>query len=118
MRPSGCCSGSLPASGSRACSPAVDGSAPTPPTCWRRCGSPDRLELVTETLRAALEALAVTVGIDGFALLQAVYAHGAPTWLLEVPAVQTLRRLWLQQYYRDQHGVRWRGKSDANTVGR
>jgi hypothetical protein len=26
--------------------------------------------------------------------------------------VQTLRRLWLQQYYRDPHGLRWRSKSE------
>jgi hypothetical protein len=36
----------------------VAGSAATPPAWSRRCASPDRLELVTETLRAALEALA------------------------------------------------------------
>jgi hypothetical protein len=99
----------------------------------------NRLELVTETLRAVLEALAVVapgwlheflpdewyarygqrardrrlpkaeaarealaviVGSDGFALLEAVDAAEAPSWLGEVPAVQTLRRLWLQQYYR------------------
>jgi transposase len=86
----------------------------------------NRLELVTETLRAALEALAaaapawlqevapdhwderygqrardwrlpkaeaaraalaVTVGADGFALLEAVYAADAPAWLWQVPAV-------------------------------
>jgi hypothetical protein len=29
-----------------------------PHAWWRRCASPDRLELVTETMRAALEALA------------------------------------------------------------
>jgi transposase len=113
----------------------------------------NRLELVTETLRAALEALAVaapgwlqgfvpdqwyarygqrardwrlpkaeaarealavTVGTDGFALLEAVHAAdpATPGWLREVPAVQVLRRLWLQQYYRDPHGVRWRGKNE------
>jgi transposase len=111
----------------------------------------NRLELVTETLRAALEALAtaaprwlqevvpdqwyerygqrardwrlpkaeaaraalaVTVGTDGFALLEAVYAAEAPGWLRQVPAVQTLRLLWIQQYYRDRNGLRWRGKGE------
>jgi transposase len=109
-----------------------------------------RLELVTETLRAALEALAaaaptwlqgflpnewyvrygqrardwrlpkaeaaraalaVTVGGDGFGLLEAVYAE-APGWLRQVPAVQTLRAVWVQQYYRDRDGLRWRGKGE------
>jgi transposase len=111
----------------------------------------NRLELVTETLRAALEALAataprwlaalasddwyqrygqrasdyrlpqreaaravlaVTVGADGFALLDAVYAADALAWLWQVPAVQTLRAVWIQQYYRDQQGPRWRGKGE------
>ena len=91
----------------------------------------NRLELVTETLRAALEALAaaaptwlitlapddwyerygqrardwrlpkaeaaraalaVTVGTDGFALLEAVHDPDAPAWLWQVPAVQTCGR--------------------------
>jgi len=109
------------------------------------------LELVTETLRAALEALAAaaptwlqevvsdqwyarygqrardwrlakaeaartalaaTVGTDGLALLEAAYATDAPAWLHQVEAVQTLRVVWIQQYYRDQQGLRWRGKSE------
>ncbi len=77
MRPSGCCSRCLPACGSEAWSPVVGGSAPTPPTCWQRCGSPDRLELVTERLRAALEALAAA----------------APTWLEGVVPAQ-----WYDRY--------------------
>jgi transposase len=111
----------------------------------------NRLELVTETMRAALEALAtaapgwlaglapqdwyerygqrasdyrlpqaeaaraalaVTVGADGFALLDAVHAADTPGWLRQVPAVQTLRAIWIQQYYRDQQGLRWRGKGE------
>jgi transposase len=111
----------------------------------------NRLELVTETLRAALEALAAaapvwlqgflpeewyerygqrardwrlpkaeaaraalasTVGADGFALLEAVYGSSAPAWLWQVPAVQTLRAVWVQQYYRDQDGLRWRDKGE------
>jgi transposase len=111
----------------------------------------NRLELVTETLRAALEALAaaapewliamvpedwyerygqrasdyrlpqaeaaraalaVTAGADGFALLEAVHAADAPGWLWQVPAVQTLRAVWIQQYYRDGQGLRWRGKGE------
>jgi hypothetical protein len=60
---------------------------------------------------AAGAALAVTVGADGFALLEAVHTCKAPGWLREIPAVQTLRLLWLQHYYRDQQGLRWRAKS-------
>jgi transposase len=51
----------------------------------------------SETKRAAL---AVQYGQDGYALLQAVYAPDAPGWLAELPAVQALRQIWIQQYYR------------------
>ena len=57
-------------------------------------------------------ALAVTVGTDGFGLLEAVYATEAPEWLRHIPAVQALRAVWVQQYYRDEQGLRWRGKSE------
>src|SRR5215216_2047729 len=57
-------------------------------------------------------ALAVTVGADGFTLLEAVHDPDAPAWLWQVPAVQTLRMVWVQQYYRDQDGLRWRGKGE------
>jgi hypothetical protein len=48
------------------------------------------------------------VGRDGFTLLDAVTAPGAPEWLGQVPAVSTLRRAWDQQYHRDGQEARWR----------
>lgn len=50
--------------------------------------------------------LAVGYGRDGYLLLDAVTAPDAPGWLRELPAVQALRRIWVQQYYRriDAHG--------------
>ncbi len=95
----------------------------------------NRMEFVGETLRAAVEALAAAapawlsplvtaewvkrygarieqVGRDGFTVLEAVYAPGAPIWLREVPAVQVLRRAWVEQYHRDGEGVRWREGKD------
>jgi transposase len=52
------------------------------------------------------------VGRDGFALLDAVSSPGAPEWLRQVPAVETLRRAWDQQYSRDGEEVRWREGKD------
>jgi hypothetical protein len=49
---------------------------------------------------AARAKLAVRYGRDGYRLLDAVHAPGAPGWLRELPAVQALRRIWIQQYYR------------------
>jgi transposase len=105
----------------------------------------NRLELAGETLRAALEALAVAApqwltgvidaswqdvygaridnlhlpqsqtkraelmvrfGRDGYHLLDAAHAPGAPHWLRELPALQALRRIWVQQFYRDIDGGR------------
>jgi transposase len=52
------------------------------------------------------------VGRDGFTLLDAVTAPGAPEWLRQVPAVSALRRAWDQQYRRDGEEVRWREGKD------
>jgi hypothetical protein len=62
--------------------------------------------------KAARAALAVTVGADGFALLEAVHAADAPSWLRQVPAVRTLRAVGIQRYYRDGQGLRRRGKGE------
>jgi len=114
----------------------------------------NRLESVGETLRAALNALAVaapdwlhgqitadwwdhysrrveeyrlpkgdaarqvyanTIGTDGTQLLAAIYAPTAPDWLRQLPAVELLRRMWVQQYYApDADGaVRQRSAKDV-----
>jgi transposase len=44
--------------------------------------------------------LAVRIGRDGFHLLEAVAGAAAPAWLRELPAVQVLRAVWVQQYHR------------------
>jgi transposase len=44
--------------------------------------------------------LAVHYATDGYTLLQAVYAPASPGWLRELPAVQTLRCVLVQNYIR------------------
>ncbi|HEX6866257.1 MAG TPA: IS1182 family transposase [Caulobacteraceae bacterium] len=63
---------------------------------------------------AARQALAATIGADGLALLRAIYAEAAPAWLAAVPAVETLRRVWLQHDHApdDAGAVRWRAEAD------
>lgn len=51
--------------------------------------------------QAARDALAVQYGRDGYYLLDQAAGPGAPGWLAELPAVQALRRIWIQQYYRE-----------------
>ena len=45
------------------------------------------------------EKLANTIGRDGFTLMDAIYAPISPAWLRELPAVETLRQVWIQQFY-------------------
>jgi transposase len=61
------------------------------------------------------QALAMQIGGDGVRLYQAATASAAPGWLREVPAVETLRRVWVQQFHApDERGVvRWRSGEDA-----
>lgn len=49
------------------------------------------------------DALATDYGRDGFALLGAVYSQTAPAWLAELPAVDVLRVVLLQNYTRTVH---------------
>ena len=57
--------------------------------------------------------LADTIGEDGDMLLAAVYRADAPHWLREVPAVDILRRVWLQNYLPTEAGVHWRTTDDG-----
>jgi transposase len=59
------------------------------------------------------QAYAQEVGADGYALLSALYAPHAPVWLREEPAVETLRRVWVQQFYREADCVRWRTEREG-----
>lgn len=63
--------------------------------------------------------LAVAYGRDGYRLLEALDAPGAPGWLGELPAVQALRRIWVQQYYRsiDERGGWEVVRREANEHG-
>jgi transposase len=52
--------------------------------------------------------LAETIGRDGHHVLDAIYTDAASKWLRQVPAVETLRQVWVQQYYKTTKGLRWR----------
>ena len=60
-----------------------------PMTSWRPPAS-----------KAKQDELAVAYARDGYALLEAVYAPSAPAWLRELPAIDALRRVLLQNYTR------------------
>lgn len=117
----------------------------------------NRLECVGETLRAALNSLAVVVpdwlrahvpqewydryerrmedfripkaaskreawarqiGQDGFDLLAWINQANAPTWLREVPAVEILRKVWIQQFLVQEGQINWRSHDNIPPASR
>src|SRR5882724_7551012 len=58
------------------------------------------------------EALVRQVGADGYQLLEWVSRPESPPGVCELPALEALRRIWLQQYYRctvpGRETLRWR----------
>ncbi len=58
-------------------------------------------------------ALAVTVGQDGFDLLDAIYASTTPIELRWLKAVEILRQVWLQQYYAPTPEIQLRSEKDG-----
>lgn len=59
------------------------------------------------------EELRAAIGADGWHLLQRSYEKNAPSFLAELPAVNVLRRVWLQQYHIVNGQLQWR--ADKNT---
>ena len=62
--------------------------------------------------KAERQRYAEQVGTDGFHLLQALYNDTAPIWLRELSMVQTLRKVWMQQYYAIEGTAKWRTEED------
>jgi len=58
------------------------------------------------------QALAERIGRDGSNLLTDLYAAEAPAWLREIPAVEILRRIWIQNYVWVEGQLRWRSNED------
>jgi transposase len=56
------------------------------------------------------EELAIAIGQDGFAVLQAIYQEDAPAVVKSLPRVEIMRRIWIQQYYRHEGEIHWRTK--------
>ena len=73
----------------RICVPEWNHRYGTPMTSWRPPAS-----------QAKQDELAIAYAKDGYALLEAVCGPSAPAWLREVPAIDVLRRVLLQNYTR------------------
>lgn len=59
------------------------------------------------------QALAATIGADGYHLLQAALDPQAPAAVRGEPAVEVLRQVWVQQDYGPEAPVRWRTEGDV-----
>jgi transposase len=88
-------------------------------TSWVPPGWFDRYSQRFEDYRLPAEkparyALAEQIGADGLQLLQQVYASAAPTSLRDLPAVQVLRQVWMQQFYAvaPEQSLHWRTAED------
>jgi transposase len=58
--------------------------------------------------KAAREQQAQVYGKDGKRLLDAIFEGNSPDWLRQIPAVEVLRRVWVQQYYVYDDKLHWR----------
>jgi transposase len=58
------------------------------------------------------------VGEDGQILLSAIFDPVAPSWLREVPAVQILRRVWVQNYQMSDGQLSWRSSENIPPAAR
>ena len=52
-------------------------------------------------------------GKDGLRLLNDIFDSTSPAWLRQIPAVETLRRVWVQQYYCCDNEIHWREYNDS-----
>jgi transposase len=66
----------------------------------------------------ARHAFAEVIGADGASLLSAIYEVTAPGFLCEIPAVETLRRVWIQNYTWIDGKIRWRSSEDIPPAAR
>ena len=64
--------------------------------------------------KPARYVLAEEIGADGQQLLREVYGATAPVWVRNLPAVETLRHVWVQQFYASpmDEAIRWRIAED------
>jgi transposase len=58
------------------------------------------------------QALAEAIGADGRRLLEWVYTEEELSWLRLLPALQTLRQVWIQHYHASPQGTPWRADGE------
>lgn len=64
------------------------------------------------------QAIAEQIGQDGANLLTDLLAPTAPVWLRQVPAVERLRQVWIQNYLYENSQLRWRSNGSIPPASR
>jgi transposase len=82
------------------------------PTEWFERYGPPFSEWRLPKSKAKRETLVETIGQDGFMLWEMIEQSAQTELLRMVPAVETLRQVWLQQYYVDEDKPRLRKPKD------
>jgi transposase len=62
------------------------------------------------------DELAVQIGEDGYCLLGWAYESGSPQIVKDDPGVEILRRIWMQEYYREDDHTHWRDTDNMPPV--
>jgi transposase len=74
----------------------------------------DLFRLPKETSKR--NALALVIGADGYQLMDALWQDARSRPLCDLPAVEVLRQIWVQHYYRctepGQEAIRWRDPAE------
>ncbi len=52
------------------------------------------------------------IGADGRDLLEKISTSTTHAWLQEIPAIDALRSIWIQQYHASEHGTPWRADQE------
>ena len=63
--------------------------------------------------QAERDVLVAQIGADGLALLDAALSDNAPAELRSLPAIELLRKVWVQNYVPTEGGLRWRTTDDG-----
>jgi transposase len=56
--------------------------------------------------------LAQQIGQDGSFLLEALWAPASPSWLRQIPVVEALRQIWVQQFFMHEGQLKFRSDED------
>ena len=100
---------------------ALDSLAVSAPDWLRRLSPPEWLDRYGRRFddyrlpkgKDERQAYAEQIGADGHALLDAIYAYETEPWLRQIPAVEIMRQVWVQQFYRSEADIHWRTEAEG-----